>query len=112
MWPQLESMKLLTLFKSNCNLSEGTVLKGDICLGESPIHFQSWSSSVMQLKCMIHADEYLLWMMECPPGNIIHFAHLKREAKQICDACAVEWPFTSFLENLVIFAISTQGRST
>lgn len=51
----------------------------------------------MQLKCMIHADEYLLWMMECLPGNIIHFTHMKREAKQICDRLPVSWTGLSLL---------------
>lgn len=100
---QWESMKLLTLFKSNGNLSVRTFLKGDICLSEFPIHFQSWSSSVMQLKCTIHADEYLLSMMEYPSGNIIHSIHLKREFKQIHDRLLVqlEGVFTSLQERWV-----------
>lgn len=87
---QLESTKLLTLFKSHCNASVRAALKGDICLSEFSIHFQSWSLSVMQLKCTIHADEYLLSKMEYPSRNIIHFIHLKREFKQIHDRLLVQ----------------------
>lgn len=91
MWFQLGSMKLLILFKFNCNLFVGIVLKGDICFGEFFIYFQSWSLLVMQFKCMIYVDEYLLWMMESFFGNIIYFIYMKREVKQICDRLFVQW---------------------
>lgn len=90
-------MRSLTLFKSHCNLSVGTALKGDICLSEFPIHFRSWDSSVMQLKYVIHADDYLLSMMEYPSGSIMHFIRSKGNSERPMIDSLCPWREGSFV---------------